>query len=380
MKKQKICIIGDGLTGLSTALALGRLNIDIHLIIRPRTKNSLLDNRTTAISPSNHKFLMKHLKKTESRFFWPSNKVDLFHEQRENYFHFMNFENSGKNLMYVTENYKIKNIFFKKINNAKNIKVIKKEVHKIDPKSSKVFFKKNSNQYDLILLCVGKKSQLIEKLTGKRFIESDYNEIAYTTIIQHKEKILGAKQYFLKEGPLAILPISKNKFSLIWSIDKKYNLKITEKLLKTKLKKILSLNLEKKLKISKIDFFPVSFRLNKNFSKNNALILGEGSYNIHTIAGQGFNLILRDVEKLYYELHKYLSLGMQIRDSSILTKFINYRKPENLLFGIGINMINNFFKHDKVTYPVKKIILKDINKFKFLKDLNIKISDTGIFK
>ena len=71
---------------------------------------------------------------------------------------------------------------------------------------------------------------------------------------------------------------------------------------------------------------------------------------------------------------------MQIRDSSILTKFINYRKPENLLFGIGINMINNFFKHDKVTYPVKKIILKDINKFKFLKDLNIKISDTGIFK
>ena len=70
---------------------------------------------------------------------------------------------------------------------------------------------------------------------------------------------------------------------------------------------------------------------------------------------------------------------MQIRDSSILTKFINYRKPENLLFGIGINMINNFFKYDKVTNP-KKIILKDINKFKFLKDLNIKISDTGIFK
>ena len=224
------------------------------------------------------------------------------------------------------------------------------------------------------------KSQLIEKLTGKRFIESDYNEIAYTTIIQHKEKILGAKQYFLKEGPLAILPISKNKFSLIWSIDKKYNLKISEKLLKKKLKKILSLNLETKLKISKIDFFPISFRLNKNFSKNNVLILGEGSYNIHPIAGQGFNLILRDVEKLYYELQKYLSLGMQIRDSSILTKFVNYRKPENLLFGIGINMINNFFKHDKVTYPVKKIILKDINKFKFLKDLNIKISDTGIFK
>ena len=32
MKKQKVCIVGDGLTGLITALSLSRLNIDIHLI------------------------------------------------------------------------------------------------------------------------------------------------------------------------------------------------------------------------------------------------------------------------------------------------------------------------------------------------------------
>ena len=68
----------------------------------------------------------------------------------------MNFEKSGKNLMYVIENNKIKNIFFKKINNTKNIKVIKKEFHNIDEKNSKIIFKKSSNQYDLILLCVGK--------------------------------------------------------------------------------------------------------------------------------------------------------------------------------------------------------------------------------
>ena len=74
MKKQKICIIGDGLTGLSTALALCRLNIDIHLIVRPTSKNSLLDNRTTAISPSNHKFLMKHLKKPNLGFFGRATK------------------------------------------------------------------------------------------------------------------------------------------------------------------------------------------------------------------------------------------------------------------------------------------------------------------
>ena len=41
MKKQKICIIGDGLTGLTTALALSRLNIEVHLFAKfQENKNS----------------------------------------------------------------------------------------------------------------------------------------------------------------------------------------------------------------------------------------------------------------------------------------------------------------------------------------------------
>ena len=37
MIKQKICIIGNGLTGL-TALILGKLNLDVHLIAAPDSK------------------------------------------------------------------------------------------------------------------------------------------------------------------------------------------------------------------------------------------------------------------------------------------------------------------------------------------------------
>ena len=35
MIKQKICIIGNGLTGLTAALILGRLNLEVHLIATP---------------------------------------------------------------------------------------------------------------------------------------------------------------------------------------------------------------------------------------------------------------------------------------------------------------------------------------------------------
>ena len=52
MKKQKICIIGGGLTGLITAISLSKLNCEIDLIIDNFSKN-LKSNRTIAISNSN---------------------------------------------------------------------------------------------------------------------------------------------------------------------------------------------------------------------------------------------------------------------------------------------------------------------------------------
>ena len=89
---------------------------------------------------------------------------------------------------------------------------------------------------------------------------------------------------------------------------------------------------------------------------------------------------MRDIRELYEELKRSHSLGLQIKDSSILKRFSLSRKPENLLFGLGVNFTNNFFKQRKATDHIKEIILKDINKFKFLKDLSLKISNKGIFK
>ena len=58
MKKQKICIIGGGLTGLITAITLSRLNLKIDLITDNVEKN-IKSNRTIAVSQNNYNFLKK---------------------------------------------------------------------------------------------------------------------------------------------------------------------------------------------------------------------------------------------------------------------------------------------------------------------------------
>ena len=285
--KQKICIVGDGLTGLTTAIVLGKLNIKVELIA-PNFKKRTNDKRTTAISQSNYNFLIEFLGKNIEKLFWPCKKIDLYHETSNINKNFMSFEDQGRNLMYVIENKKLKNFLKKEINKNNNIKIINKKMKRIDARTSQVFFEKKRQFYDLIFLCVGKKSNMIDNLIGKRYVQNDTKEVAITTVVKHKQKILNARQYFFKEGPLAILPLSNNSFSLVWSLNRNFDIKNIGDLITKKLRTIL--NKSKRFNFSKIHSFPISLRFNVNSKKNNILVLGEGSHNIHPIAGQGYNL------------------------------------------------------------------------------------------
>ena len=89
MKKQRICIVGDGLSGLMSAIALNNLpNLEVHLIAK---KNEILnDKRTTAISASNFNFFQDTVSKVDKKLFWPSKKINLFYEAKNQKINFLN--------------------------------------------------------------------------------------------------------------------------------------------------------------------------------------------------------------------------------------------------------------------------------------------------
>ena len=376
MIKQKICIIGNGLTGLTAALILGKLNLDVHLIAAPDKKRRR-DIRTTAISENNYKSLINFIGNKYSKIFFESKEIDLYKEYSKEIKHFMNLSNKNNNLMFLFQNEILKKLIQRKINTYKNLKIFFKKVSEIDVEKSKVFFGNKNFSYDAIFVCTGSKSEIIQNIFGDRFIERKTDEIALTSIVNHNSKIVNAKQFFLKEGPMAILPLSKNKFSFVWSVSSKFKNKNVAPIIVKKFKEILKLKSD--FTVSKVDCFPISFKFRSNFNKKNILVLGEGSYNVHPVAGQGFNLILRDIFYLNIKINEYLKNGLQIKDSLFIDEYLKQRKPENFLFGLGISFVNSFFKFNKISEPIKKVILKDINKFNILKDISLRVSNKGIF-
>ncbi len=367
MEKQRICIIGDGLSGLTSAIAINNLyNAEVHLISRKSKK--IVDKRTTAISDSNFNFLKSIISSFNTNLFWPSKNIKLFYETNNEKVNFLNLKEENSFLMHVCKNENLKKSLLKEIK-KKKIKLINREIKNLN----------SLKNYDLIILCLGANSKMYEKIVNLRSIKKDYKEISLTGHIKHKLKDLKTSQFFLKEGPLAILPFSKNQFSFIWSLDNsfyKLNSKKIKNLIINKIANILKIT--QGIKITNFQSYPINLNLMRKYHNENILILGEGLHTIHPVAGQGFNLVLRDIKKLKEILQYYLDLGISLKSSYALKDFHSQRKPENILFGIGIDATHKFFKKNRYLDPFKEIIIKNISKNNMLKKISKLISNQGL--
>ena len=226
MEKQKVCIIGGGLTGLVTALTFGKLNLSVDLITEDYFKN-YINLRTTALSESNCIFLKKiNVLDNPKKNLWPCSQIKLYDSKintiNEKIFDFENFLEK-KNILYMIKNHKVVKIFKNKIKKNKNITIIPGlKVSKLYSDNGLKFietYDKKIYKYNLVIICAGKNSSLTKKFLNDRYFNYSYEEVSLETIIRHNStKNIIARQFFLKDGPLAFLPISNTETSIVWSI------------------------------------------------------------------------------------------------------------------------------------------------------------------
>ena len=369
MTKQTVCIVGNGLTAYITALTLNKLNLKIDLIADDFKKN-LQTLRTTAISQTNYDYLASHkIFNSPEKKFWSCKKMKLYESDNE----ILEFDmrNTKNNILYMISNQKIFAAIKKKIKKSKKIKIKKKN----NLSSSNQF------KYNLIIICSGADSYLAKNFLKNNHFSFPYNEIAVTTIINHRVTNNNtAKQLFLTEGPLALLPISGSKTSVVWTINKDFlpqknkNLFFKSELLK-KIK-----NIYKKIKFTAdVEYKELNFQISTKYYNNRTLIFGDALHSVHPMAGQGFNMTLRDLIKLEHLLKKNISLGLDIGNSEILSMFSQMRKPNNFIYSLGINSMKNFFSlQNSFIQNLRIQTLKQINNNNMIKKTFIKLADKGI--
>ena len=361
-----ICIIGTGLTSLSLAKNLINKKINVHFYHKNKIEN-ISSNRTIGISKNNLEFFKKEIYNIPSKTFWEIKKIEIYSEKlkKEN---LLKFENNKENLFYMVKNDELYKSLLNKISQNKFFK--------------KTLIRKNSfyrdllkkNDYDLIINCDS--NNLLSNKYFTKKINKDYNSSAYTTILKHK-KIENniATQIFTKNGIIAFLPISNSETSIVCSLDTKRKKYSDDEVLDLIDKNNPKYQIQK---IFKLSSFKLSLSNLRNYHHENILAFGDLLHRVHPLAGQGFNMIIRDIKILSEIIQNKIDLGIQL-DSSILSDFEKETKNKNFLFSNSIDFIYETFNFDK------KIGNKSFNKFLKIIGKNttlinyfVKIGDKGL--
>ena len=357
-----ICIIGMNLTSLILSKSLVNSGCFVN-VFNFNKKSTNYSTRTIGISNSNVNFIKRNIINLESKQFHNIKKIRIFSDNKRE---ILKFYNKGENLFSLVEVNKFFNILNKNLKFNKSFKV-----RNLNEKTFKqTNFEKN---FDLVINC--EKNNFISKKYFNTNFKKDYNSIAYTALINHKKiKNVEAKQYFTELGPLAFLPLSPKTTSVVFSIynNKKYE---DESLKKFVLNFKDSLNIKK---FSKFQKARLNFSLSRKYYYKNILLFGDGLHQIHPLAGQGFNMTLRDLKILLDIIKDRIANGLELEELC-LKDFEDQAKPKNFVFSEGINFIQDFFRIKK-NFGKDKFdnIIKKIGNNKRINSFFIKVADKGI--
>ena len=378
-----INIIGGGLIGAAAAFSLSKLGFKISLLEKNTihtNKKYLTDYRTVAISEGTKNFLekmdiWKNLKKHSEAI----KRIKIIDRKPSN---ILDFDNSrrGSNLGYIIKNHQMLNIFYNKLEKMKNVRIID---------NAKILNTENSNDTiitygkkfkvlaDLNIAADGKNS-FVKKINKTLSFDKNYKKNALVIIFSHTHSHENtAYEFFYKNGPLAILPMrSENQnytSSIVWTNETHY----IDSLKALKKNKLISILNEMTIgvvgnvkQIQSIQSFPITAHINSKSYEKRTVFIGDSAHSVHPIAGQGWNLGMKDLEALYQISKTYSSLGISLGGHYFCKNYHNQTFYKAYRLYQVTDKLDSFFQLENPTsYLIRKTGSKFIQNNKWLKNL-----------
>ncbi|NKB65385.1 MAG: 2-octaprenyl-6-methoxyphenyl hydroxylase [Gammaproteobacteria bacterium] len=171
----------------------------------------------------------------------------------------------------------------------------------------------------LLAIADGGRSAINAQLNIERSIK-EYEHAAVLSIVStSKDHHHRAYERFTPEGPLALLPNGRKTHALVWTTHKD-NLEERMRLSDEKFIEELQTAFGDKAgnfsHPSKRNCYPLTHGIVKNPISHHGVIVGNAAHTVHPVAGQGFNLGLRDVaalaEAIYHHRHRSTLGGLEM--------------------------------------------------------------------
>lgn len=201
----------------------------------------------------------------------------------------------------------------------------------------------------LLVGCDGRASG-VAKRAGIKRTGWDYDQIALVCAVEHDLPHHGvAHQFFMPGGPLAILPLTGNRSSVVWSeqADRaRATLACDDAGFLAALRPAFGSFLGEIRLVGQRFSYPLGLTLADSLIAPRTALVGDAAHGIHPIAGQGLNAGLRDVAALAQVLEDARMRGEDIGSAVVLDRYQVWRRFEATRLAIATDAFNRLFSND----------------------------------
>lgn len=177
-----------------------------------------------------------------------------------------------------------------------------------------------------------------------------YGQTALVCAVEHDRPHHGiAQQFFMPTGPLAILPLPGNRFSIVWS-ETEENARVIAALDDDAFMGVLRPRFGDYLgdiRLAGARFtYPLNLTLADRYVAPRVALVGDAAHGVHPIAGQGLNLGFRDVAALAEVLVAAKRRGEDIGAEEVLERYESWRRFDSTTLALGMDTVNRLFSND----------------------------------
>ena len=378
--KSDVVILGAGIIGMVTAIALSNRGIKTTIIER-RIRDELLsskDERNIAITKTTEKWLkLNNIWDDLAEFVAKVNDIYVIDDKDESsMIHLYQKNKLSQELGHMILHNDLIGVIFKKIEVDVNITLmLNSNYADINAQDTHNFiYLDNSKivQASWVLACDGKFSEVKKKYCRYQ-VQKNYNQSALVFQLKHEKAHEGtAVEHFTSSGVFAILP-TKNQFisSIVWiekpEIAELLNSMSVVEFTQNALQKFGTFLGELTLN-SKILSYPLSAELVENYYHKKIIFLGDSAHSIHPLAGQGLNQGIKDVVDLVELISSKYFVGCDLLESD-LKSYQRRRSLDNFIMFATCDFMEKIFKNKlDITSVVRKMAMKFVDKSSWIKD------------
>ncbi len=355
-------VVGAGMAGTTMALALAKGGLSVAIIERqslPQFRDPTFDGRTSAIAFGSANVFDGIGVWTKlgpsAQPIWDIRVADgtPWDGPSSLFLHYNHEELGETPLGYILENRDIRNVLLREAAASETVHLLAPAVVECAERGAggaTVMLADGQRIAARLIVGADGRNSPLREAAGIRATRFDYPQTAIVCTVTHERPHAGvAVELFLPSGPFAMLPMTEQRSSVVWTEKKDLAqniLALDEEAFHYELKRRFGDWLGD-IRVEGPRFaYPLGLMHAENYTDRRLALIGDAAHVIHPIAGQGLNMGMRDVAALTESLVDAYRLGLDIGDDRVLARYERWRRFDNVFMAATTDVLNQLFSNN----------------------------------